>query len=324
MTPEVCVVVPAYNEERHVEECIRSLLEVNYPKDKLRLIFVDDCSTDSTPEIIKEYARKHGHLSYLKTCGAGPSKARNLGTEVCDAEFVAFTDADCTVDREWIRELLKGFTSPEVAGVGGVQRAHREETEFGRCVQLFLELSGIVGEYTRSSRHPVEVEHNPSCCSMYRRRVLLEAGGFQEDLWPGEDVELDHRLRRSGYRLMHVPGAVVYHRRPQSWRAFAKMMRSYGGVQAYLLRKYGFFRRMHYVPFATLAMAAAWLLASLAYPPLLLLPAGAAALVLVLLLGRTGSLTRSLRVLALLATAVVFWNLGFFSRLLRREAVSYK
>ncbi|NOZ82391.1 MAG: glycosyltransferase [Euryarchaeota archaeon] len=324
MKPEVCVVVPAYNEERRIEACIRSLLELNYPRDRLKLIFVDDCSTDSTPEIIKRYAAEHEHVLYLKTCGSGPSKARNLGAEVCDAEFVAFTDADCLVDREWLNELLRGFVSEDVAGVGGAQRSPDDEHSFGRRVQLFLELTGIVGEYTKSSQALAEVEHNPSCNSMYRRRVLLELGGFQEDLWPGEDVELDYRLRRAGYRLMYSPSAVVRHYRPQGWRAFARMMLSYGGVQAYLLRKYGFFRKLHYLPFVLLACTLLWGAAALAFPQLLLLPLVLVLLAFLRLLSISRSPADAAHVLALCMVAVVFWNLGFFSRLLRGEAVSYK
>jgi len=317
-------VVPAYNEEHHIEKCIRSLLELEYPAEKLRLIFVDDCSTDSTPDIIKRYAARHENVHYMKTCGSGPSRARNLGMLACDAEFVAFTDADCVVERGWLRELLRGFVAEDVAGVGGSQKSPADEHPFGRRVQRFLELSGILGEYTKSSRELTEVEHNPSCNVIYRRQVLLELGGFQEDLWPGEDVELDHRLRKAGYRLMYSPSAVVRHYRPQSLRAFARMMLAYGGVQAYLLRKHGFFRKLHYLPFALLAGTLLWAGALYLQPRLLLLPVVLLLLGYLRLFSITRSLTEAAHLLLLVVVAAVAWHAGFFSRLLRYGAVSYK
>src|SRR5437870_13786471 len=83
--PRVSVVVPVFNAQETIRECIQSLLDLNYPKANLELIFVDNASTDRTPEI---------------------AAARNKGILHAAAEIIAFTDSDCVVDRDWLRHLI--------------------------------------------------------------------------------------------------------------------------------------------------------------------------------------------------------------------------
>ena len=108
---------------------------------------------------------------------------------------------------------------------------------------------GFVADYLKMQDRLIRTRHNPTCNVMYRREVLLEAGLFDEALWPGEDVDIDLKITRLGYELYYNPGAVVWHYRPKDAGAFSRMMRRYGWAQAYLVRKYGLFRLIHYVPF---------------------------------------------------------------------------
>ncbi len=161
---------------------------------------------------------------------------------------MAFTDGDCIVDRRWLTELEKGFDRPEVGGVGGDQKSPQDETKTGRRIQEFLKLIGFMTDYIKTASVMRETEHNPSCNVMYRKSVLEEVGGFDEELFPSEDVELDLKIRRRGYALLYNPAAVVGHYRPGNYRDFASMMRRYGASQRYLVSRYGFFRRLHFVP----------------------------------------------------------------------------
>ena len=108
-------------------------------------------------------------------------------------------------------------------------------------------------DYSRRGKGGMlEVRHNPSYNVMYRKNIFLKEGGFLEGLWPGEDVELDRRLKMKGYRLFWSPDALVYHYKPQDTASFRKMMSRYGWAQGFLVRKYGPFRRIHFLPFIIL------------------------------------------------------------------------
>lgn len=240
--PFVSVIIPVRNGQYTLGKCIDSVFELDYGN--YEVIVVNDASVDNTAEIVSGYP----NLKILNTSGIGPSGARNLAVEQAEGEFIAFSDADCLLDKYWLRELLKGFTNEKIAGVGGTQKSPDDDSEFGKRVNDFLGTAGFITDYIKSGLGSRRVKHNPSCNVMYRKSTLIEVGGFLEGLWPGEDVELDYRIRKKGYLLMFNPKAIVFHYRPNNFRDFSKMMFRYGKSQGILVRKYGFFRKVHFVP----------------------------------------------------------------------------
>ncbi|MEW6686038.1 MAG: glycosyltransferase [Candidatus Edwardsbacteria bacterium] len=236
MNPLISIIVPVRNGEKTIGKCLDSLINLNYSN--FEIIVIDDGSVDKTPEILKKY----NNIRILTTPGVGPSKARNIAVQKSKGEFLAFTDADCLVDTNWLNELLKGFTNEKVAGVGGDQQSPEDDTEFGKEVQNFFRTIGFVTGYIKSGKKTRETNHNPSCNVMYRRDIFEKLKGFEERLWPGEDVELDYRIAKANYRLMHNPKAVVYHYRPDTIAKLRRMMQNYGWSQGVITRKCGLFR----------------------------------------------------------------------------------
>lgn len=245
--PQISVIIPAYNCEKTIGKCLDSLSSQDYPS--FEIIVIDDGSTDNTARICRSYT----HVKLIQTLNGGPSRARNIGVQKAKGEILAFTDGDCILHHQWLRELVKGFTTNTVAGVGGNQISPVDETNFGKYVQETFVILGFATSYMRSHTTMSEIRHNPSCNSSYRRDCFEEVGGFDESLWPGEDVDLDHRLHQLGYTLIRNPQAIVSHYRPQSFSELGAMMRRYGGSAYNLLIRYGFFRPLHYVPCLLLA-----------------------------------------------------------------------
>lgn len=305
--PIISVVIPVYNCRKTMAGCLDSLSKQDYPS--YEVVVVDDGSTDDTVKICELYPDVR--ITSIKN--GGPSKARNVGIRMARGEMVAFTDGDCIADKEWLTELEKGFSSSEVAGVGGNQRSPHDETDFGKLVQEIFEMLGIVTYYIQTANKMGETEHNPSCNSAYRRHVLEEVGGFDETLWPGEDVDLDFRIRQRNYKLIYNPKALVRHYRPKTYRGFSQMMRRYGASAWHLFKRYGLFRTLHYEPIATvfgLALMAAlilwkpWTVATLLLP----LP-----VFLLWFLSKTGEFRKSVRLVVLFLLILLNWNWGFFT-----------
>ncbi len=315
MPPRVSIVIPVLNEGERIEKCLDSLLSLNYPKERLEIIIIDDGSTDGSTEVIMRYSKEHG-MAYLRTERLGPSRARNLGVGNAGGEFIAFTDADCIVDGEWINELLKGFLDENTAGVGGSQKSPDDETDFGKDVQHIFELLGFAGEYIKTGKEIRETEHNPTCNVMYKKKVFDEVEGFVSDIWPGEDVELDYRIKKRGHCLTFNPGALVYHYRPETLGQFRKMLRSYGRVQARLLKRYGFFRKLQYEPFILIAGVLLSGVVVMTNPTLALAAVVSGTLVLM-----AGFLlkfkSRGLRMFVLFTAVIFEWNLGFIEGFLK-------
>ena len=257
--PLVSVIIPVKNASRTIGKCLESLMDLDYPS--FEVIVVDDYSEDETVQVIRGFGN---HVRLIaETAATGPSRARNAAARIAQGQFLAFTDGDCVVDRQWLRQLIKGFETDRVAAVGGAQAVPSDENAFGRKVAFFLQRAGVVTEYVRRPSKKLRfVRHNASCNAVYRKDIFLALGGFLPGLWPGEDVELDHRLIRKGYRILSNPQAVVYHYRPNDMRQFLRMMWRYGWAQGILVRRSGLFRILHVLPFFALAALILWFIPS--------------------------------------------------------------
>lgn len=112
--PTVTVLVCARDEENNIGNCVASLAKLHYPKEKLELLVVDDKSTDRTPQILEEWSAKLQHLRVYRTGPEiehlkGKVNALTQGMDAATGEFVMITDADCTVQPNWIRDYLKFY-----------------------------------------------------------------------------------------------------------------------------------------------------------------------------------------------------------------------
>lgn len=304
--PSVSIIIPVRNSQNSIEKCIDSVLNIDYPN--FELIVIDDGSTDNTAQILNKY-RKNITIITNPSC-LGPAKSRNLVSRQAKGEYLAFTDADCIVDKNWLKELISGFSGQGVVSVGGSQGVPKDESGFGRSVSKFMKKAGFISDYMHSGKSEiVQVSHNPSCNAIYRKDIFLKEGGFLEGLWPGEDVELDYRLRKKGYKIFFNPRAIVYHYRPQDLKSFLKMMYRYGWAQGYLVKKHGIFRRIHYVPFLSIIFFIA-IIYSAVFKLLEIF-----ILVVFLLLLYFFSFNISLLVLGLMGFSC--WETGFWKGLLR-------
>ena len=246
----VSVVIAAKNASGTLRKCLDSIMALH--DSACEVIVVNDGSADTTAVIAAVYPG----ITLINTSHAGCSGARNLGVRHARGEFVAFVDADSFVGPGWLDALRTGFVSPQVAGVGGIQKSPEDERPFGKKVQTFFLAFGFISNYMQFSSTLKEVKHNANCNVLYRKAAFDEIGGFWASPLAGEDVDLDHRLRKKGYRLMMNPDAVIFHYRTQTFKGFADMMFRYGMGQGRLVRLHGMFRWIHGLPFFTLGAGA--------------------------------------------------------------------
>lgn len=205
--PAVSVVVPVYNGQATLPQCLDSLLQLRYPADRLELIVVDNASTDGTPAILRHLGDKFRIMREEKR-GAGA--ARNCGIRAARGDCIALTDADCVVDPDWLVELIQPLADPGVGVSGGrilsVEPCNRIER---------------FGERIHDHRRALEEYVPPYAISMNwvsRRSTLLQVGLFDEALLRGQDVDLAWRIHAAGFRLVYRHSALVYHRNERSLR----------------------------------------------------------------------------------------------------------
>jgi cellulose synthase/poly-beta-1,6-N-acetylglucosamine synthase-like glycosyltransferase len=136
--------------------------------------------------------------------------------------------------------------------------------------------------------------------------------GFDHNLYPGEDVDLDIKIRKLGYRLIFTPNAIVYHYRPDNIAKFVNMMKMYGKSASEIFKRHGFARAQSYIPFITIIAGLLLCLIWLWDSSLVFIILGGI-FITIMLLFWTGeqSLTLSLRHACLLIITLVSWNIGF-------------
>ena len=296
--PSISVIIAVKNGQETIRKCLDSVLAL--PNKDIEIIVVDDGSCDDTEKVLEGY----GALIFVmrNPQSIGPAESRNIAVVKARGAMVAFTDADCIVHPDWLNELKQCFADDTVASAGGAQQPPSDESRFGRRVSSFLSKAGFVSEYSRFQAGQIRlVRHNPSCNSMYRKEVFLDVGGFWKGFWPGEDVDLDHRLHMNGYKICFNPRAVVYHYRTKTFSGFCKMMRRYGWAQGVLVRRHGVTRAVQWAPIIFLV----WLFTGLLNIHAFLILAVAAVAVLFII-------SKADMWFMCLGTAAFFcWNVGF-------------
>lgn len=180
----ISVIIPTLNEEKCIEECLLSLRAQRY-EGKYEIILVDGQSADKTVEIARRYVDKL-RIKPPK----GPATARNIGAKDAKYPIVAFIDADCIAEPNWLDEIEKSFKE-DIVGLGGVVRP-RSGTRFDR---LMFKLNS--DWWVRiSARFGVYQLYGNNCA--YRRENFLKIGGFNESVSFFEDTELSMRMKRVG------------------------------------------------------------------------------------------------------------------------------
>jgi len=306
--PKISVIIPAKGEWPHLEACMRSILNSSYLN--FDIIVVNDGLSNKAIISLEIYINK---IRILTSGGRGPSYARNLAVKNTDAEFIAFTDSDCIVDKDWLISLLDGFKkNPNSVSCGGKQELPKDAGDFEKKVFLFMKKSGFLIDYMRMTKNSetIEVNHNASCNVMYKKTAFLKEDGFLESLWPGEDVELDYRLSKKEYKMVFNPKAIVYHYRPKDLKSFSKMMYRYGWAQGFLVKKYGIFRKIQFLPIFSTILSLSLLILIFLQNMLFALYILLSVILITLCYFRL-----NLNILSLSFLAFIFWNSGFMGYL---------
>ena len=113
---EISVIVPFLNEEKYIEKCIKSLISQNYSRNKYELVFVDNGSKDNSAALVSKYPNVKLIKEASKRSGA---TARNAGLRVAKGKYIAFTDADCVVSKNWLSQAYKHLSTEKLVIVMG-------------------------------------------------------------------------------------------------------------------------------------------------------------------------------------------------------------
>jgi glycosyltransferase involved in cell wall biosynthesis len=225
--PRVSVVVCAYNAERTLEPCLASLEHLDYPD--YEVILVNDGSTDGTRAIADQFP----FCRVINQENQGLSAARNVGAAAATGEIVAYTDSDCVADKDWLTYLVAKMEHAGLVAVGGPNFPPPEDDLVPAAVAV------SPGGPTHVLISDEVAEHIAGCNMAFRRRVLLDLGGF-DPLFraAGDDVDICWRIQNAGHVIGFAPAAVVWHFRRNTVEAYLGQQRGYGKAEALVYGKH--------------------------------------------------------------------------------------
>jgi len=233
VTPRVSVVVCVRNGVATIDDCLDACRRLAYPD--LEIVVVDDGSTDGTgARVAAAVERWAGDpaappLLVVRQRPLGLGAARNAGATAASGEIVAYTDADCMPDADWLRHLVGTMQRAGVAAVGGPNLPPPPPSRVPAAV------GSAPGGPTHVLLDDETAEHVPGCNMAVRRSVLQDVGGFDVQFQTaGDDVDLCWRLQDRGHRIAFSPAALVWHHSRRTIGAFLQQQMGYGRAEAAL------------------------------------------------------------------------------------------
>lgn len=210
--PTVTIAVPFYNEEATISKTVKSLLALDYPKDKLKIFLVDDGSKDNSWNIIQEF-KDNPTVVLLQKKNGGKHTAVNWALERTDSEFFGCLDSDSTVHDQSLKRILKYFEKdPKTMAVAPSIIVYNPKNILQHAQSIEYDMS----IYTKKMLGFMGGIHvAPGPFSIFRKRVFDELGPYKK-AHNTEDQEIALRMQEHGYKIDHCPDAYVYTNSPNS------------------------------------------------------------------------------------------------------------
>lgn len=240
MPLSVSVILPCRNEARIIGSCLESIIQNEYPKERLELLVVDGRSDDGTKEIVNEFCRKFPWIRLLdNNCGITPA-ALNIGVKSASGQIVLRMDAHTLYPPDYIGKLVEWIERSKADNVGGICITQPgNQTPKAQAIAIGLSHPWGVGNshFRIGVPAPKWVDTVPFGC--YRREVFDKIGLFDERLVRNQDDEFNHRLIKSGGRILLVPEIVSYYTARESLGKLWIMYYQYGYFKPLAARMIG-------------------------------------------------------------------------------------
>ena len=218
------IIIPAKNEENYIVGCLEGIRSLSFNPDQIEVIVVNNNSTDQTGVYAERLGAKVLNIGN-RTIGG----LRNAGAEVASGEFLAFIDADCIPDQEWLNNALLHFENTKVAAVGSKPFLPETGTTWVERTWSLM----------KQMPKPCEVNWLSSCNFIVRKTVFENLQGFDPELVTCEDADIGFRISRK-WTMINDPSVKVIHlREPKTLIEFFKKEKWHGAANYKGLRRHG-------------------------------------------------------------------------------------
>ena len=246
----ITIGIVAKNEEKYIGETLKGIINQIFDNSLYEIIVVDGNSSDRTREIA-ENVLGASYINYKvlneKDFGFyGLCFSRNLVIDNSSktSKYIAYTDADCIVDKNWLKTLYQYIdgSGNEIAGAGGPRLVAPTEDKKELVINNFLTSTIASGGNPAFSKRDVNyLDSIPNYNSIYKKDIIKKFR-YDDSLIISDDNELNLRLKKAGYNFIYAGDAKIYHRETNSVLEFAKNMRNYGINITNTIKKHRLFK----------------------------------------------------------------------------------
>lgn len=216
--PSTSIMVPCFNEALTVEKTVESLLALDYPKEKLSLVLIDDGSTDNTLEVMEKFKGNPQIRIFSKQNEGSKYSALNFGLTRIETELVGCLDADSFVDSDALKKIVLFFKDPNTMAVTASIKIHEPKT----ILQYVQKIEYSWGIFLRRMLSAIGAMYvTPGPFSIFRKKVFNDLGHYKEGHHT-EDLEMALRMQKNGYKIVNAVDASVYTVAPDSFKPLHK------------------------------------------------------------------------------------------------------
>ena len=236
--PKVTVLIPMHNEEKVINNILNSLINVDYPKDKLEIIPINDHSTDKTKEILESYSSKYSFIKPYHRYESlrGKQNSINEVVEIAQGDIIVVYDADYIVPKGQIKDMVKAFIDPEVAAVMGRVIPYNFNKNL---LTMMLDLERSAGyQVDQQARYNLDlIPQYGGTVAAFKKDIFIKIGKFDPNIL-AEDTELTFKLYLNGYKVVYSNRLEALEEVPEDYKVRAKQIRRWSRGHNQVMFKY--------------------------------------------------------------------------------------
>lgn len=217
--PTISIIIPTLNEEKYISLCLDSILQAEYPNEKIEVFVVDGMSEDGTRAIVQEYHNKHPFIHLIENQERYTPIGMNLGIKASSGEFIFILSAHAVYAEDYFAKLIENIQKLNADCVGGVlvTDVRNKNTKSSSIKEVLMHKFGVGNALFRTGcNEATEVDTVAFGC--YRRSVFDKHGLFDENLIRNQDIELNKRIINAGGKIYLIPEVTcTYYARENFW-----------------------------------------------------------------------------------------------------------
>ncbi len=225
----VSIIIPAYNEERFLEDCLNSIIDVDFPKTQYEIIVVNDGSTDRTFEIANSHRTKSDNIVVLSKTNGGKASAQNYGIRVARGKYILVTDADAVVNKDWISRMVEHLERNDIV-VGAY---------YAKNPQNWLEKVQNAQYLIKFKYGGVRGIPSTGVNIAFKKEIVDVVGEFNENK-TSTTADFITRGKSKGLKMYYDPDVYVYTKCTSNIRGFFKQKLRWREAGASSLLSFGY------------------------------------------------------------------------------------